>query len=72
MSREVKNFNKSGDKKFGVGDYQGAIDDYSKAIELEPKDLQTFIARAQAKYYSNITFLKESKTLWKTNEINIW
>ena len=34
MSKEYKNFYKSGNKKFDEGDYQGAIDDYTKAIEL--------------------------------------
>ena len=34
MSKEDKNFYKSGNKKFDEGDYQGAIDDYTKAIEL--------------------------------------
>jgi len=31
------------------GNYQGAIDDYSKAIELDPKDPQTYIDRALCK-----------------------
>ena len=33
------------------GDYQGAIDDCSKAIELDPKDPQTFIERAELKIF---------------------
>tara|TARA_Y100001978_G_C23619815_1_gene397908 strand:- start:551 stop:751 length:201 start_codon:yes stop_codon:yes gene_type:complete len=34
LSKEYRNFYKSGIRKFGVGYYQGAIDDYSKAIEF--------------------------------------
>ena len=34
MSKEYKNFYKRGTRKFDAGDYQGAIDDCSKAIEL--------------------------------------
>ena len=49
MSKEDKNFYKSGNKKFDEGDYQGAIDDYSKAIELDPENPDLYISRARLK-----------------------
>ena len=49
MSKEYKNFYKSGNKKFDEGDYQGAIDDYSKAIELDLKNINAWSYRGAAK-----------------------
>ena len=49
MSKKDKNFYKSGNKKFDEGDYQRAIDDYSKAIELDPENLEIYIKRGNAK-----------------------
>ena len=49
MSKEDKNFYKSGNKKFDEGDYQGAIDDYSKAIELDLKNINAWSYRGAAK-----------------------
>ena len=49
MSKEDKNFYKSGNKKFDEGDYQGAIDDYSKAIELDPENPEIYIKRGDIK-----------------------
>ena len=49
MSKEDKNFYKRGTRKFDVGDYQGAIDDYSKAIELDPENPEIYISRARPK-----------------------
>ena len=57
MSKEYKNFYKRGTRKFDAGDYQGAIDDCSKAIELDPENpegyiLRAYILRAHSKYSS--------------------
>jgi len=49
LSKEDKNFYKSGNKKFGVGDYQGAIDDFTKAIELDPENPEIYIKRGDIK-----------------------
>ena len=52
MSKKEENFYKSGNKKFDEGDYQGAIDDYSKAIELDPENPEIYISRALCKKFS--------------------
>ena len=39
----------SGKAKFEAGDYAGAIDDYSKAIELDPNNAQAYFNRGLAK-----------------------
>ena len=39
----------SGAVKHKEGDYQGAIDDYTKAIEFNPQDAYAFLNRAAAK-----------------------
>lgn len=51
MSKEDKNFYKSGNKKFDEEDYQGAIDDYSKAIELNPDESSHYLDRADRRFY---------------------
>ncbi len=51
MSKEDQNFYKSGNRKSGVGDYQGAIDDYSKAIELNPDESSHYLDRADRRFY---------------------
>ena len=57
LSKEDKNFYKRGTRKFDVGDYQGAIDDYSKAIELDPENPEIYIKRGHAKYRSPMSDL---------------
>ena len=39
------------DAKCSLKDYQGAIDDCTKAIELVPNDPYLYFLRANAKYY---------------------
>jgi len=39
----------SGVEKANSGDYQGAIEDYDKAIELNPKDAEAYYNRGLAK-----------------------
>ncbi|MDR2592497.1 MAG: tetratricopeptide repeat protein [Chitinispirillales bacterium] len=39
----------SGNAKFTLSDYQGAIDDYSKAIEIDPQDAGVYFNRGIAK-----------------------
>ena len=51
MSKEDKNFYKSGNKKFDEGDFQGAIDDYSKAILLNPDKSSHYLERADLRFY---------------------
>ena len=38
-----------GDSKCKLGDYQGAIDDYTKAIEIEPNKAYLYNYRAESK-----------------------
>ena len=41
---------KLGEQKYNKKDYQGAIADYDKAIELNPKDVRAYYNRGNAKY----------------------
>ena len=54
MSKEDKNFYKSGNKKFDEGDYQGAIDYYTKAIELDPENSEIYIKRGDVRSFYNM------------------
>ena len=58
MSKKDKNFYKSGNKKFDEGDYQGAIDDYSKALELNPYDqFKKYIYQCRSEAYKKLSEL---------------
>ncbi len=48
-SQTAEDYNNSGVGKFESGDYKGAIADYSKAIELNPKLAEAYAARGLAK-----------------------
>ena len=50
MSIEENNFYKSGEEKVDRDVYQGAIEDYSRAIELNPKNEDPYINRGHAKF----------------------
>jgi len=41
-----------GCKKLSVGDYQGAIEDFNKALVYDRTDVQIYIQRANAKFHS--------------------
>ena len=43
----------SGVDKYEQGDYQGAIADYSKAIEINPQDASTYVSRGIARELVN-------------------
>ncbi len=45
----------SGNKKFNDNDYEGAIEDYSKAIEKNPNDDTSYAYRGFAKHHLKIT-----------------
>ena len=53
MSKKDKNFYKSGNKKLDEGDFQGAIDYYSKAIELDPENPDIYIKRGDVRSFYN-------------------
>ena len=42
-----------GVEKYDAGNYQGAIDDYTKAIEINPQDYTAYNNRGHAKRYLN-------------------
>ena len=50
MGLEENNFYKSANEKFDKEDYQGAIDDYSKIIELDPKNVDAWTQRGDTKF----------------------
>jgi tetratricopeptide (TPR) repeat protein len=41
----------SGVEKYEQGDYQGAMDDWSKAIEIDPRQTLAYYNRGNAKYF---------------------
>ena len=43
-------FNNSAKTKYAQGDYQGAISDYNKVLELDPQDSSALDNRASSKY----------------------
>ena len=47
---DAKNFFTSAEVKFSNNDYKGAITDYTKAIELNPKFAEAYNSRAAAKF----------------------
>ncbi len=47
---EMRNYLESGDAKFGRGDDKGAIEDYTKAIESDPKYAEAYCNRGAAEY----------------------
>ncbi len=49
---DAKTFFSSGEVKFGKSDFKGAITDFTKAIELNPKLVDAYNSRAAAKFSS--------------------
>ncbi|MEI7933428.1 MAG: tetratricopeptide repeat protein, partial [Chlorobiaceae bacterium] len=47
---DAKSYYSSAEEKFGSGDYQGAIADDNKAIELDPSYAEAYTGRAAAKF----------------------
>ena len=50
MAESFRFYIDRGHKKHDAGDYSGAISDYSKAIEINPKYANTYYFRGGAKY----------------------
>ena len=46
----INNLYEQANNKFELGDYKGAIEDYTKAININPNDPEVFINRGLAKY----------------------
>ena len=79
-SRSEKYF-KKGVRKISFTDYLGAIDDFSKAINLSPENNRAYFERAKAKKDRNFAFAdqirkdllgqgiviedQQDKTIWK-------
>lgn len=51
-SADAKSFFTSAEGKFAQGDFKGAIADYTKVIELDPKNADAFNSRGEAKFDS--------------------
>ena len=47
---DKKFFINRGNAKYNLGDHTGAIADFSKAIELDPTDFNSYLNRGYAKY----------------------
>ena len=47
----AEDYNKKGLAKFNVKDYKRAIADYTKAIEINPNNAETYYNRGRAKNY---------------------
>jgi len=52
-SQTAEDYNNSGNAKQNLKDYKGAIQDYNKAIELDPKDARGYLLRGYA--YTRLT-----------------
>ncbi|MDA2919073.1 tetratricopeptide repeat protein [Desulfobacterota bacterium AH_259_B03_O07] len=50
-SQTAQTYIDSGSKKHRQGDYRGAIKDYTKAIEINPKDAEVYYGRGLTKLY---------------------
>ena len=51
-SKKAEEYEKDGQEKFNqFRDYEGAIKDFSKAIELDPSRASAYSSRGLAKYY---------------------
>ena len=50
MDSKKTNLKKIGNEKFGEKDYKGAIEEYSKAIMLDPKFKEAYRNRGMAKH----------------------
>lgn len=53
LGQTVKNYINSANSKFELNDYSGAIEDYTKAIELDSNNANAFYNRANCKYRLN-------------------
>ena len=49
MEWQMKEYHNKGNAKVNLGDYRGAIQDYSKAIELNPNNANAYYNRGNAK-----------------------
>lgn len=46
----AQDFNNRGNDKYNKADYEGAVQDYNRAIELKPNDAEAYYNRGWAKY----------------------
>ena len=49
QAQTIMSLYESGSEKFQKGDYEGAISDYNKAIEINPRDADVYYKRGNAK-----------------------
>jgi len=49
LAQTAEEYHNKGNAKVNLGDYRGAIQDYSKAIELNPNDAEAYYNRGNAK-----------------------
>ena len=60
---EIENLVESGDAKFELEDYSGAIADYTKAIALDPENSYSFYSRGFAN--DNLGYSNEACSDWR-------
>ena len=56
--------------KLGQGDVQGAIDDFSKCIEIDPEDVGAYLGRALAKQHISIDYQGADADIMKSFELD--
>jgi Tfp pilus assembly protein PilF len=49
--QKATDFLERGNSKFESGDYKGAVKDYTKAIEINPKSFRAYLGRADSKAF---------------------
>lgn len=61
----AKEYFNSGNKKFDTGDFQGAIEDYNKAIEKNPKYAEAYFERGSARQRLGFSGSPDASMKWK-------
>lgn len=70
---DAETYFKMGNEKYSFKNYSGAIDDYSKAIELDPKYEKAYFTRGRAKYnnYDQIGAIEDYTKALEINPLSL-